>query len=223
MGMLMITEGWEFLYTGQSCKQLRWQSSLASYVVVLRVILFWVWNPQLKIKMMIKHLLWRTGACIPPFPSAPHEMLGGLNVEAEREYIFKSTVGSDSVPETSEDTGFRIVKCCTGHLAFWGYICNINKYFIFIVPCIVIFYGMTNRCNNVQWVYFSARVDLQRNKLTAHCCICWSFHRINKYVCTCILIRSNKMQQYGGIYLLQNHFLHVSGVHRTHYQENIKL
>ena len=23
-------------------------------------------------------------------------------------------------------------------------------YFIFIVPCIVIFYGMTNRCNNVQ-------------------------------------------------------------------------
>ena len=23
-------------------------------------------------------------------------------------------------------------------------------YFIFIVPCIVIFYGITNRCNNVQ-------------------------------------------------------------------------
>jgi hypothetical protein len=27
---------------------------------------------------------------IPPFPSAPHEMLlGDLNVEAEREFIFK--------------------------------------------------------------------------------------------------------------------------------------
>ena len=39
----------------------------------------------------------------------------------------------------------------------------------------------------------------------------------------CILIRSNKMQQYAGIYLLQNHSLHVSGVHRTHHQENIKL
>ena len=38
-----------------------------------------------------------------------------------------------------------------------------------------------------------------------------------------ILIRSNKMQQYAGIYLLQNHSLHVSGVHRTHHQENIKL
>ena len=30
------------------------------------------------------------------------------------------------------------------------------------------------------------------------------------------------MQQYAGIYLLQNHTLHVSGVHRTHHQ-NIKL
>ena len=38
-----------------------------------------------------------------------------------------------------------------------------------------------------------------------------------------ILIRSNKMQQYAGIYLLQNRSLHVSGVHRTHHQENIKL
>jgi len=38
-----------------------------------------------------------------------------------------------------------------------------------------------------------------------------------------ILIRSNKMQQYAGIYLLQNHSLHVSGVHHTHHQENIKL
>jgi len=28
------------------------------------------------------------------------------------------------------------------------------------------------------------------------------------------------MQQYASIYLLQNHFLHVSGVHRTHHQEN---
>jgi hypothetical protein len=35
-----------------------------------------------------------------------------------------------------------------------------------------------------------------------------------------ILIRSNKMQQYAGIYLMQNHSLHVSGVHRTHHQEN---
>jgi len=24
-----------------------------------------------------------------------------------------------------------------------------NKYFIFIVPCIVIFFGITNRCDNV--------------------------------------------------------------------------
>ena len=38
-----------------------------------------------------------------------------------------------------------------------------------------------------------------------------------------ILIRSNKMQQYEGIYFLQNHSLHVLGVHRTHHQEYIKL
>jgi len=38
-----------------------------------------------------------------------------------------------------------------------------------------------------------------------------------------ILIRSIKMQQYAGIYLLQNHSVHISGVHRTHHQENIKL
>jgi hypothetical protein len=38
-----------------------------------------------------------------------------------------------------------------------------------------------------------------------------------------ILIRSNAMQQYAGICLLQNHSLHISGVHRTHHQENIKL
>ena len=31
------------------------------------------------------------------------------------------------------------------------------------------------------------------------------------------------MQQYAGIYLLQNHSLQVSGVHLTHYQEYIKL
>ena len=31
------------------------------------------------------------------------------------------------------------------------------------------------------------------------------------------------MQQYAGIYLLQNYSLHVSGVHRTHHQEYIKL
>jgi len=27
------------------------------------------------------------------------------------------------------------------------------------------------------------------------------------------------MEQYAGIYLLQNHYLHVSGVHRNHHQE----
>jgi hypothetical protein len=37
--------------------------------------------------------------------------------------------------------------------------------------------------------------------------------------CNSILIRFNKMQPYAGIYLLQNHCLHVSGVHRTHHQE----
>ena len=33
----------------------------------------------------------------------------------------------------------------------------------------------------------------------------------------------NKMQQDAVIYLLQNHSLHVSGVHRTHHQEYNKL
>ena len=37
-----------------------------------------------------------------------------------------------------------------------------------------------------------------------------------------MLLRSYKMQQYAGVYLLQNH-LHVSGVHLTHHQEYIKL
>ena len=37
-----------------------------------------------------------------------------------------------------------------------------------------------------------------------------------------ILIRSNEMQQYAGVYLLQI-TLHVSGVYRTHLQEYIKL
>ena len=41
--------------------------------------------------------------------------------------------------------------------------------------------------------------------------------------CNSILTRPKKMQQYAGIYLLQNHSLHVSGVHRTHHQEYIKL
>ena len=31
------------------------------------------------------------------------------------------------------------------------------------------------------------------------------------------------MQKYAGIHLLQNHSLHVSGVHRTHHQENINV
>ena len=38
-----------------------------------------------------------------------------------------------------------------------------------------------------------------------------------------ILIRSNKMQNYAGVYLLQNHPLHVSDAHRTHHREYIKL
>jgi len=37
-----------------------------------------------------------------------------------------------------------------------------------------------------------------------------------------ILITSNEMQQYTGIYLLQI-TLHVSGVYRTHHQEHVKL
>ena len=31
------------------------------------------------------------------------------------------------------------------------------------------------------------------------------------------------MQQYAGIYLMENNSLHVSGVYRTHHQEYIKL
>ena len=46
---------------------------------------------------------------------------------------------------------------------------------------------------------------------------------VERKVSWIILIRSNKMQQYAGIYLLQNHSLHVSGVHCTHHQEYIKL
>ena len=34
------------------------------------------------------------------------------------------------------------------------------RYFIFIIPCIVIFYGMTNRCNNVQWDLFLCKSTL---------------------------------------------------------------
>ena len=37
-----------------------------------------------------------------------------------------------------------------------------------------------------------------------------------------VLIKSNKMQQYAGIYLLQNHSICL-GVHRTHHLEYIKL
>ena len=33
-----------------------------------------------------------------------------------------------------------------------------NKCLIFIVPCIVIFYGITNRCHNVQWSFISLQV-----------------------------------------------------------------
>ena len=42
-----------------------------------------------------------------------------------------------------------------------------------------------------------------------------SVHRSSK------LIRSNKMQQYSGIYCKIT--LHVSGIHRAHHQEYIKL
>ena len=38
-----------------------------------------------------------------------------------------------------------------------------------------------------------------------------------------VLIRSNKMQQYAGIYLLQNYSPHVSVVYRAHHQEYKKL
>ena len=41
-------------------------------------------------------------------------------------------------------------------------------------------------------------------------------------ICYDILIRSNEMQQYAGVYLLQN-YLHVSGVNRTRHQVYIKL
>ena len=55
----------------------------------------------------------------------------------------------------------------------------------------------------------------------------WTHHRLEFYICSyvhrnSILIRSNKMQQYAGIYLLQNYsacfgcLLHPSpGVHKT--------
>ena len=33
-----------------------------------------------------------------------------------------------------------------------------STYFIFIVPCIVIFYGITNWCHNVQWSFISLQV-----------------------------------------------------------------
>jgi len=47
--------------------------------------------------------------------------------------------------------------------------------------------------------------------------ICGSVHRNSR------LKKSNKMQKYANIYLLLNYTLHVSGVHRTHHQEDIKL
>jgi len=50
--------------------------------------------------------------------STVRNVVGRFECKAEREYIFKSTVGNDSVPETSEDTGARTVNCCTAHLAF---------------------------------------------------------------------------------------------------------
>ena len=47
-------------------------------------------------------------------------------------------------------------------------------YFIFIIPCIVIFCtpddGRVYRPKHVEWT-------CREINLTAHCCICWSFHR----------------------------------------------
>jgi hypothetical protein len=40
-------------------------------------------------------------------------LLGDLNVEVEREYVFKSTVGTYRLHETSDDTGVGIVNSCT--------------------------------------------------------------------------------------------------------------
>ena len=37
---------------------------------------------------------------------------------------------------------------------------NMVTFFIFIVPCIVIFYGITNRCYNVQWSLFLCKSTL---------------------------------------------------------------
>ena len=73
-----------------------------------------------------------------------------------------------------------------------------------------------------------------RTEMSNYWCIndTFSLGVLCKYMChtdlsiklgTPILIRSNKMQHYEGIYLLQNHSLHVSGIHRTHHQENIKV
>ena len=50
-----------------------------------------------------------------------------------------------------------------------------------------------------------------------------SFIFMDLCIVTLYYTRFNKIQQYAGIYLLQNHSLHVSGVHRTHHQEYIKL
>ena len=52
---------------------------------------------------------------------------------------------------------------------------------------------------------------------------CMYFTFIVPCVITLYLIRTNKMQQYAGIYLLQNNSLHVSGVCRTHQHEYINL
>ena len=61
--------------------------------------------------------------------------------------------------------------------------------------------------------------------MSIHITLNWLWHltaRIPLNKIPFILIGSNKMQQYVGIYLLQNHSLHISGVHHTHHQ-NIKL
>ena len=53
----------------------------------------------------------------------------------------------------------------------------------------------------------------------------WYLFALQEHVwqkqCTHIFIRSNKMQQYAGIYLLQNYSTYF-GRHRTHHQEYIK-
>ena len=91
---------------------------------------------------------------------------------------------------------------------------------------------ISGRCNQFgDWKAFSRYLISQYEQYTISLtlyphsllqCNVRAFHIHGSVHPNSILIRSNKMQQYAGIYLLQN-YSHVSGVHRTHYQEYIKL